>query len=104
MAGMDIEELKKSVVNLMLKLKQSWRQVAFMTVSSAGMDLNKRYVAYQYNSWLNKEAEKKGIHIIDYNTFANVSTHSRPKAAGRHFLRLLLQIGVSTHSRPKAAG
>ena len=45
LAGMDIEELKKSVGNLMFKLKQSWRQVAFMTVSSAGMDINKRYVA-----------------------------------------------------------
>ena len=79
LAGMDIEELKESVVNLMLKLKLSWRQVAFMTVSSAGMDTDKRYVAYQYNSWLNKEAEKKGIHIIDYNNFAdeNLGTHYR---------------------------
>ena len=96
----------------MLKLKLSWRQVAFMTVSSAGMDINKRYVAYQYNSWLNKEAEKKGIHIIDYNNFAdeNLGVEYRMKryknsmrgagltASGAKLL------AVSTHSRPKAAG
>ena len=33
-----------------------------------------------------------------------VSTHSRPKAAGQHFLHLSSIIFVSTHSRPKAAG
>ena len=33
-----------------------------------------------------------------------VSTHSRPKAAGRHKLHPLLTFLVSTHSRPKAAG
>ena len=48
-------------------------------LNRAGMDINKRYVAFQYNSWLNKEAEKKGIHIIDYNTFAdeNFGVHYR---------------------------
>ena len=33
-----------------------------------------------------------------------VSTHSRPKAAGRLLARGITAIGVSTHSRPKAAG
>ena len=33
-----------------------------------------------------------------------VSTHSRPKAAGSGFRRLLHLDWVSTHSRPKAAG
>ena len=33
-----------------------------------------------------------------------VSTHSRPKAAGRILLLFRLLITVSTHSRPKAAG
>ena len=34
----------------------------------------------------------------------NVSTHSRPKAAGRGLFPGFMKIGVSTHSRPKAAG
>ena len=33
-----------------------------------------------------------------------VSTHSRPKAAGREVYRASLNMLVSTHSRPKAAG
>ena len=33
-----------------------------------------------------------------------VSTHSRPKAAGLDCVVVKLVIGVSTHSRPKAAG
>ena len=33
-----------------------------------------------------------------------VSTHSRPKAAGRFNIGCLADIPVSTHSRPKAAG
>ena len=33
-----------------------------------------------------------------------VSTHSRPKAAGKAGNKHLLLIEVSTHSRPKAAG
>ena len=34
----------------------------------------------------------------------HVSTHSRLKAAGRHWISIHLGIGVSTHSRLKAAG
>ena len=34
----------------------------------------------------------------------NVSTHSRPKAAGPHATDDAAPYGVSTHSRPKAAG
>ena len=34
----------------------------------------------------------------------NVSTHSRPKAAGQGAEIHVLLIDVSTHSRPKAAG
>ena len=34
----------------------------------------------------------------------NVSTHSRPKAAGKQHSLLLIHSSVSTHSRPKAAG
>ena len=33
-----------------------------------------------------------------------VSTHSRPKAAGRIGAVVMVGFGVSTHSRPKAAG
>ena len=33
-----------------------------------------------------------------------VSTHSRPKAAGRHVVTIDRVLEVSTHSRPKAAG
>ena len=33
-----------------------------------------------------------------------VSTHSRPKAAGRIFVKQTVGAQVSTHSRPKAAG
>ncbi len=33
-----------------------------------------------------------------------VSTHSRPKAAGTFFFKPLVDFVVSTHSRPKAAG
>ena len=33
-----------------------------------------------------------------------VSTHSRPKAAGRYQQKFIVQELVSTHSRPKAAG
>ena len=33
-----------------------------------------------------------------------VSTHSRPKAAGWEVVGKLLEAHVSTHSRPKAAG
>ena len=38
-------------------------------------------------------------YIADY-----VSTHSRPKAAGRNPRRRIIVMTVSTHSRPKAAG
>ena len=34
----------------------------------------------------------------------DVSTHSRPKAAGSLLIRKVFKNGVSTHSRPKAAG
>ena len=34
----------------------------------------------------------------------NVSTHSRPKAAGAKMTKVCIRCGVSTHSRPKAAG
>ncbi len=38
------------------------------------------------------------------NEILNVSTHSRPKAAGQPKLQQPAQKAVSTHSRPKAAG
>ena len=34
----------------------------------------------------------------------NVSTHSRPKAAGAGYAANKMGVDVSTHSRPKAAG
>ena len=34
----------------------------------------------------------------------SVSTHSRPKAAGTHYDKNIFYVVVSTHSRPKAAG
>ena len=37
-------------------------------------------------------------------SFGMVSTHSRPKAAGKHFEHMIEDPRVSTHSRPKAAG
>ena len=39
-----------------------------------------------------------------HDVIFSVSTHSRPKAAGRHEGFLSLLDVVSTHSRPKAAG
>ena len=38
------------------------------------------------------------------STLGEVSTHSRPKAAGCQIRKLLIVLKVSTHSRPKAAG
>ena len=42
------------------------------------------------------------LYVIDDLRF--VSTHSRPKAAGKHNRLLVFDFFVSTHSRPKAAG
>ena len=39
-----------------------------------------------------------------FRDLPEVSTHSRPKAAGRPFERFSADCKVSTHSRPKAAG
>ena len=36
--------------------------------------------------------------------YGSVSTHSRPKAAGKGVDEIAKQYAVSTHSRPKAAG
>ena len=38
------------------------------------------------------------------NSNSNVSTHSRPKAAGAFMVYDNIHKRVSTHSRPKAAG
>ena len=43
------------------------------------------------------------IHTL-YFDLRSVSTHSRPKAAGRHHHQAHQERQVSTHSRPKAAG
>ena len=40
----------------------------------------------------------------DTGVYGNVSTHSRPKAAGKLNIGLKNKSLVSTHSRPKAAG
>ena len=40
----------------------------------------------------------------NYTAAKNVSTHSRPKAAGNPPIPLIPNTTVSTHSRPKAAG
>ena len=42
--------------------------------------------------------------LKDLGKTNDVSTHSRPKAAGLIQHRLLFPLAVSTHSRPKAAG
>ena len=42
--------------------------------------------------------------MFTYITNPQVSTHSRPKAAGQMFAKGKVQAEVSTHSRPKAAG
>ena len=42
--------------------------------------------------------------VLQRRRLAAVSTHSRPKAAGRFLLDAYNKSGVSTHSRPKAAG
>ena len=50
-------------------------------------------------------ARRRLAHIRQRHTvFAQVSTHSRPKAAGHDLFALLVKFLVSTHSRPKAAG
>ena len=41
---------------------------------------------------------------IEKNFIEEVSTHSRPKAAGLNSCKILVTENVSTHSRPKAAG
>ena len=45
-----------------------------------------------------------GIFINDVSKHIKVSTHSRPKAAGAIIIDLMYEQKVSTHSRPKAAG
>ena len=42
--------------------------------------------------------------IVNNKSKFNVSTHSRPKAAGSGVLLVMFHLNVSTHSRPKAAG
>ena len=41
---------------------------------------------------------------MDIRPLLNVSTHSRPEAAGAHRVRFRGHRAVSTHSRPEAAG
>ena len=48
------------------------------------------------------KAAGKGLEPARYDV--DVSTHSRPKAAGRISPNLCPAASVSTHSRPKAAG
>ena len=45
-----------------------------------------------------------GDGVVAFGKARQVSTHSRPKAAGQAFLLLPPVLRVSTHSRPKAAG
>ena len=42
--------------------------------------------------------------MVSIQRTSEVSTHSRPKAAGAEVLRSIGGVTVSTHSRPKAAG
>ena len=44
------------------------------------------------------------IAVIGRKFIYKVSTHSRPKAAGKFLKRSIIKSVVSTHSRPKAAG
>ena len=53
----------------------------------------------------NTQPPEGGWEIFRFHlSFSNVSTHSRPKAAGFDAAELRLKQIVSTHSRPKAAG
>ena len=56
--------------------------------------------------WFQHTAARRRLvnHVAIAAGEIGVSTHSRPKAAGRHILKLPPSILVSTHSRPKAAG
>ena len=45
-----------------------------------------------------------GNHSVKVIFSCLISTHSRPKAAGKNFLWINPKIIISTHSRPKAAG
>ena len=59
-----------------------------------------------YGGEFQHTAARRRLGIIANRTllFINVSTHSRPKAAGNESNANLIKTRVSTHSRPKAAG
>ena len=56
--------------------------------------------------WFQLTAARRRLVSISYEPLCRlaVSTHSRPKAAGKRIMKRTLSKKVSTHSRPKAAG
>ena len=66
------------------------------------MQVSRAVVMYEVST----HSRPKAAGMIDYLTFTFgiVSTHSRPKAAGGSANTPEGLPGVSTHSRPKAAG
>ena len=62
-------------------------------------------MALNFRRRFNSQPPEGGWEDTQYQyIIAEVSTHSRPKAAGFELVLLFVSIGVSTHSRPKAAG
>ena len=62
-------------------------------------------LSFQDNKSFNTQPPEGGwMQYHDLKEKKRVSTHSRPKAAGFIFRRVLFFGAVSTHSRPKAAG
>ena len=61
-------------------------------------------VATVYESFNSQPPEGGWIDVDQTRILSNVSTHSRPKAAGQSATLFNMSVGVSTHSRPKAAG
>ena len=63
-------------------------------------------ISHTSKSGFNTQPPEGGWHRInDLIIYVDlVSTHSRPKAAGRFVMIRIIQHFVSTHSRPKAAG
>ena len=63
------------------------------------------YIAYFQLLFQHTAARRRlGSCYSSQGSAIKVSTHSRPKAAGKHICIVHICIHVSTHSRPKAAG
>ena len=65
-----------------------------------GMKVSAQREVFQHTA----ARRRLGGYLTAAYPICQVSTHSRPKAAGRHIAHIVSAAAVSTHSRPKAAG